>query len=265
MVTGGKESYTQDANRPAARSSWRLVPLQGPRGVAHAHRTSASRAEAGRRGSLGACAAVWPPSPSLGGWGARRGGPRGKGEVRWPPPPGFVARRKMADVEEQLSDEEKVRAAGAAEPVGPGASRALASEPGGWRPAKGTGRCPRLPLPPSARCARVPAPVSHPRPARGHVSARPARPAPCRVCALEIGSGSGARRAGARGAARGDLRPGSGPRGPAPGWGAAKGVCGPACERPRALPSPTAMLRSVAGVKGERKKPFRKQILTSPF
>ena len=54
---------------------------------------------------------------------ARRGGPHRKGEVRWPllpPPPWFVARRKMADLEEQLSDEEKVRAAGAAEPIGPG-------------------------------------------------------------------------------------------------------------------------------------------------
>lgn len=40
--------------------------------------------------------------------------PHGKGEVRWlllPPAPRFVARRKMADLEEQLSDEEKVGAA----------------------------------------------------------------------------------------------------------------------------------------------------------
>ncbi|XP_042826452.1 F-actin-capping protein subunit alpha-2 [Panthera tigris] len=67
--------------------------------------------EAGLRG---ACAATWAAGPSLGG-GARRGGPHGKGEVRWPlpppPPPRFVARRKMADLEEQLSDEEKVRIA----------------------------------------------------------------------------------------------------------------------------------------------------------
>lgn len=61
----------------------------------------------------GACAAAWAAGPSLGG-GARRGRPHGKGEVRWPllpPAPRFVARRKMADLEEQLSDEEKVGAA----------------------------------------------------------------------------------------------------------------------------------------------------------
>ena len=58
--------------------------------------------------------AAWAASPSLGG-GAQRGGPHGKGEVRCPLPPPplprFVARRKMADLEEQLSDEEKVRIA----------------------------------------------------------------------------------------------------------------------------------------------------------
>lgn len=63
----------------------------------------------------GACAAAWAAGPSLGG-GARRGRPHGKGEVRWPllpPAPRSVARRKMADLEEQLSDEEKVGAAAA--------------------------------------------------------------------------------------------------------------------------------------------------------
>uniref|UniRef100_A0A8C0MSY6 F-actin-capping protein subunit alpha-2 n=1 Tax=Canis lupus familiaris TaxID=9615 RepID=A0A8C0MSY6_CANLF len=52
-------------------------------------------------------------SPSAGARGARRTARR-EGEVRWPPPPPpprSVAGRKMADLEEQLSDEEKVRIA----------------------------------------------------------------------------------------------------------------------------------------------------------
>lgn len=73
----------------------------------------------------GACAAAWAAGPSLGG-GARRGRPHGKGEVRWPPlppAPRFVARRKMADLEEQLSDEEKVGAAAVRSRAGGAESR----------------------------------------------------------------------------------------------------------------------------------------------
>lgn len=205
---------------------------------------------------------------------ARRGGPHRKGEVRWlPPPPRFVARRKMADLEEQLSDEEKVRAAGAAEPVGPGASGALEYKPGGWPPAKGIGLCPRLPLPPSPRCAQVPAPVSHPRPARGQVSAWPARSTPCRVCALKIGSGSRAAAPGATGGQAGGVARGSGAgtlalglgSGPCARLGAVKGSAARPASFPRALPSLTAWLKSVAGVKGKRQKSLRKQTSSSPF
>lgn len=140
-------------------------------------------------------------SPSLGG-GARRGGPHGKGEVRCPLPPPplprFVARRKMADLEEQLSDEEKVRASGAAELVVRGASRAPLYRPGVWPPEKGTGRCPRLPFLP---CSRRPSacPCQSPEAARGQVSAGPARSAPCRVWAPKIGSASWAAALGATG------------------------------------------------------------------
>lgn len=70
----------------------------------------------------------------------------------------------MADLEEQLSDEEKVRAVGVAEPVGPGASRAPAYQPAVQPPRKGIGLCPPLPFP---LYAQVPAPVSDPRPRAG--------------------------------------------------------------------------------------------------
>lgn len=117
-----KESYTQDADKPAAGDGRRLLPHPRPSSLPRT-RIAACRSQGPakrRRGSRGACAAARAAGPSLGG-GARRGGLHGKGEVRWPlpppPPPRFVARRKMADLEEQLSDEEKVRAAEAAESV----------------------------------------------------------------------------------------------------------------------------------------------------
>lgn len=150
-------------------STWatppRLRPRPRPRqGSAHAHRDAPPPRgkEAGLpgrvRSGLGCGPLPWRGR-------AARGTAR-TGEVRWPPPPPpapprLVAGRKMADLEEQLSDEEKVRAARAAEPVGPGASRARPVSPeSGLR-----GRawlCPRCP--PSRSLRPVPAPVSHPRP-----------------------------------------------------------------------------------------------------
>lgn len=102
--------------------------------------------------------------------------------------------------------------------------------------------CPCPPLLAAPKCL----PLSVTRgPARGQVSAWPARPAPCRVCALKIGSGSGAAALGATGGLaragqrRGDLRPGSGPRALRQAGGVTvKGVCGPACERPKGSARP---------------------------
>lgn len=149
-----------------------------------ASRACAQWPESGGAGPRGACAAAWAAGPSLGG-GARRGRPHGEGEVRWPPPPPApqsVARRKMADLEEQLSDEEKVGAAaagaqGGRERVARPAGRSLS--PGR---ALGVGRTPRLPERGAAPGERGPA-------------------APCRVCAPKIGSGAG--RAGAAAAGPG--------------------------------------------------------------
>lgn len=160
--------------------------------------------------------AAWAASPSLGG-GAQRGGPHGKGEVRCPLPPPplprFVARRKMADLEEQLSDEEKVRASEAAELVVRGASRAPLYRPGVWSPEKGIGRCPRLPFLPFSSRRRSACPCQSPEAARGQVSAGPARSAPCRVCAPKIGSASWAAALGATGGGGGGGRGGRRPPG----------------------------------------------------
>ncbi|XP_045351350.1 F-actin-capping protein subunit alpha-2 [Leopardus geoffroyi] len=113
-----KGSYTHDADKPAAGGGRRLLLPPRPSSLLRTRTASCRPPRAGWReaGLRGACAATWAAGPSLGG-GARRGGPHGKGEVRWPLPPPppplprFVARRKMADLEEQLSDEEKVRIA----------------------------------------------------------------------------------------------------------------------------------------------------------
>lgn len=198
-----------------------------------------------RRGSPGACAAAWAAGPSLGG-GARRGGPHGKGEVRWPlppPPPRFVARRKMADLDEQLSDEEKVRVAEAAESVVEEPVEPRRISPASGRPERALVCALGCPSSSSRRCALMPAPVSHPRPRAGAglCQACSLRSAPCRVCALKIGSGSRAAAPGAAGGGGGrggrwplgtlSFRLGRGAlrrvwglqRGPGPGLGATQG------------------------------------------
>lgn len=96
-----------------------------------------------------------------------------------------------------------------------------------------------MPLPASPLCAPAPAPVSHPRPERGPGSAWPARAAPCRVCALKIGSGGGAGRGPAP-------SPWAWAASPAPGWGCRRRL------RPKGSAQPTARLRSVAGARGKR-------------
>lgn len=73
----------------------------------------------------------------------------------------------MADLEEQLSDEEKVRAAEAAEPVGPGASKAPAYHPGVWLQGKGIGLCPQLPFLPLFSRRPSACPCQSPEAARG--------------------------------------------------------------------------------------------------
>lgn len=124
--------------------------------------------------------------PLAGARGAEDRTERGKSGGRRRHQRQFVARRKMADLEEQLSDEEKVGAAA-------GRSRAAGSEGRGARAGVSPGRAPVV--------GRTP-----PLPERGSARrARPGRSAPCRVCAPKIGSG--ARRAGA---GRGRREPGLG-------------------------------------------------------
>ena len=167
-----KGSYTHDADKPAAGGGRRLLLPPRPSSLLRTRTASCGPPRAGWReaGLRGACAATWAAGPSLGG-GARRGGPHGKGEVRWPlpppPPPRFVARRKMADLEEQLSDEEKVSAAEVAESV-------IGESVEPWRVSPDSGRRGRAlvcalgcPSSSSPRCTLVPAPVSHPRPRAG--------------------------------------------------------------------------------------------------
>lgn len=174
--------------------------------------------------------------------------------------PRSVAGRKMADLEEQLSDEEKVRAAEAAEPVGRGASRAPWSQPRVWQPRKGIGRCPRLlflPILAAPKCLLLSVTRG---PARGQVSAGPARSAPCRVCAPKIGSGSWAAAppgAAGGGGGRGGRRP-RGTLSPRQGRGAlrwglrtAEGSGSPPGSGSRVVASPKAWPKSVAGVRGK--------------
>lgn len=117
LVTGGEKKIlcsqtspqrevAKDSARPAPPAPF---PGSGPRART---RTAAPR-PLGAPPLLASAPARWPgrPAPPLA--GARGVKDRSeKGEVRWPPPPPrSVARRKMADLEEQLSDEEKVRIA----------------------------------------------------------------------------------------------------------------------------------------------------------
>ena len=107
-------------------------------------------------------------------------------------------------------------------------------------------------------------------PARGQVSARPARSAPCRVCAPKIGSGSWAAAAGGgwgRGGRRpqGTFSPRMGRGGPAPGSGTAEGSGSRPGSGPRTVPSPMAWPERVAGVRAKREKLLRKQTFTSLF
>lgn len=142
--------------RPALKSGRRSSGARArwPRLGRRSSRACARWPESGEAEPRGACAAAWAAGPSLGG-GARRGRPHGKGEVRWPPPPPapqFVARRKMADLEEQLSDEEKVGAAARR-------SRAAGSEGRGARAGVSPGRAPvvgRTPPLPERGSARPP-------------------------------------------------------------------------------------------------------------
>ncbi|XP_006859421.1 PREDICTED: F-actin-capping protein subunit alpha-2 [Chrysochloris asiatica] len=148
----GSESYAHDVYKPAVGGdSFSLPGRRGARACAQLHTGPAGRAE---RGGAPGARAWLRARPSHSG-GARHGGPHEKGEVRWlplplPPPPQFVARRKMADLEEQLSDEEKVRAAGATEhvdqePAEPRRSSPESGHPGGASPIAFALGCPSFP------------------------------------------------------------------------------------------------------------------------
>lgn len=152
----------------------------------------------------------------------------------------------MADLEEQLSDEEKVRAVRAAEPVGPGARRARPVIPESGRRGRVWLR-PRCPPSPSLRPSL---PLSVTR-GLGAGLCRPVRPAPYRACALSMGAGTRGRGGGA-----GPLSLG---RGRVVGGGL-PWVWVPACGRPKGSAPPAA--RPECGRGRFRGDSFRKQTST---
>lgn len=245
-------------------SRWEIIPPSGrqlARSKARVDNAFLAPASPGLRARAQRRSADGPRGEGGGASGARAQRPRRRplpwrgraarrtpqtGEVRWllplpppPPLPRLVVRRKMADLEEQLSDEEKVRTVRAAEPVGPRASRP-ACQPG-VRPPREALLCPRCPPSPSLRPSAWP--CQSPA-ASGAGLCRPVRQAPFRACALKMGAGAhggGARTLSLGGAAS---------------WAAGvRGNChGCACRPaggPRAVPSRRPGLTGRRKVKGK--------------